>query len=432
MALESEPLGNIVSDLAAEIMLPKMVEVRQRFDSSHIKRQEIDLVVRKEMSRPQFAQQIQPGMTVAITCGSRGVANIDTITKAMVDVVKQRGANPFVFPAMGSHGGATARGQLEILTGYGVTEEKLGCPIRATMDTKIVGNTSDGMPVYVDKFALEADAILLCGRVKAHTAFRGAYESGLFKMAVIGLGKQQGAQTVHERGFALMGTLLPAIAKVVFANTKIIGGLGIVENAFNQTHTIKALTKEEIALEEPILLQQAKEKMGQIYFDNLDVLVVDKIGKDISGDGMDPNITGRFAVANVQGNKTIQRIAVLDLTEETHGNCNGIGLADVTTKRLVDKVDVDVTYPNVITSTVTCTPKIPLFTHTDKACIQIALKTCNGIDRERPRIVRIQDTCSLEKIWISEALAEEAAKNLNLELCGEAQEWPFDKDGNLW
>ena len=279
---------------------------------------------------------------------------------------------------------------------------------------------------------LEADAIILCGRIKAHTAFRGPYESGLYKMAVIGLGKQHGAEKVHECGFGPLGTLLPTIAKVVFENTKIIGGIGVIENAFEQTCKLKALTTEEITREEPALLQVAKEKMGKIYVDNLDVLVVDRIGKDISGDGMDPNITGRFAVDSVQGDKSIQRIAVLDLTEDTHGNCNGIGLADVTTRRLVDKVDVDVTYPNVITSTVTCTPKIPLFTHTDKSCIQIALKTCNNIDRLKPRIVRIQDTANLEKIWVSEALLEEVAAHPNLEVLGQAEEWPFDDTGNLW
>ena len=431
MALESRKENNVVSALAQSVTLPKMVKVRQLFDPDHINKGSIPAIVHKEMSRPVFAKGINRGDTVAITCGSRGVANIAVITKAIVDFVKSRGALPFVFPAMGSHGGATAEGQLAILTGCGVTEEFLGCEIRAAMDAEQIGVSSEGIPVYADHYALASDAIILCGRIKAHTAFRGPYESGLYKMAVIGMGKQRGAEKVHECGFGPLGQLLPGLAKAVFDNTKIIGGIGLVENAFDQTFKIRALTPAEITQEEPSLLEEAKNKMGQLFLDRLDVLVVDRIGKDISGDGMDPNVTGRFAVDSVKSGRAIQRIAVLDLTEETHGNCNGIGLADVTTKRLVDKVDVDVTYPNVVTSTVTCTPRIPLFTHTDEQCIKIALRTCNDIDRDNPRIVRIRDTMSLETIWVSEALLDEVKRHPNMELLGEAVDWPFNERGNL-
>ena len=188
---------------------------------------------------------------------------------------------------------------------------------------------------------------------------------------------------------------------------------------------------EEILDKEPDFLRRTKERLGKIYFDNIDVLVVDQIGKDISGDGMDPNITGRYAVPHMKGDIQVQHIAVLDLTEETHGNCNGLGLADVTTKRAVDKVDVDCTYPNVVTSTVLCTPKIPLFTHSDESCIQIALRTCNYIDREHPRIVHIQDTMNLEEIYISEAMLEEAKQNEHVEVLSAPEDWGFDKDGNI-
>ena len=430
MALETTKEGNMMSKLLAPVELPKMVKVRQLLDHSHIEPADIPALVMKELE--PMRDRIKPGMLVAITCGSRGVCNIAIITRAIVDFVKSCGGQPFVFPAMGSHGGATAEGQREILTGYGVTEEFLGCPIRATMEVVQVGETEEGMPVFVDRYAYEADGIILCGRVKAHTAFRGPYESGILKMSVIGLGKQHGAERIHRDGFSDLGRLLPMIAKVVFAKTNILGAVAVAENAFDQTCILEGLLKEEIFEKEPDILRRSKGRLGKIFFDDIDVLVVDQLGKDISGDGMDPNITGRYVVPHMKKEKNIQHIAVLDLTEASHGNCNGIGVADVTTKRFVDKVDVDCTYPNVLTSTVLCTPKIPMFTHTDKECIQLALKTCNYIDRQHPRIVHIKDTMRLEEIEVSEAMLEEARGNQNVEILGEPHEWPFDEDGNLW
>lgn len=430
MALETKKQGNVVTGLASAVKLPDMARVKQLLDHSHIETADIPGLVRRELER--LRGRIGPGNTVAITCGSRGVANIAVIIRAIADFVKECGGSPFVFPAMGSHGGATAEGQLEILASYHVTEETMGCPIRATMEVVQVGETPQGMPVYVDRYAACADAIILCGRVKAHTAFRGPYESGIMKMAVIGMGKQKGAETVHRNGFRELGAMLPVIGRVVLEHSPVIGALALVENAFDQTCIIKGMTKEEIFQEEPKLLAASKERLGRIYFDNIDVLVVDRIGKDISGDGMDPNITGRFAVPYMNEGIKVQHIAVLDLTKESHGNCNGLGLADVTTKRLVDKIDVDCTYPNVVTSTVLCTPKIPLFTHSDRSCIQIALGTCNYIDRENPRLVRIQDTMHLEEIWISRAMLEEAKQLREVEVLAEPQPWPFDEEGNLW
>ena len=431
MALDFK--GDVVSALAGTIELPRMVRVKQLLDGSHFEPEEIPGIVHAQLDRPEMRERIRPGMSVAITCGSRGVANIAIITKAIVDFVKECGGVPFVFPAMGSHGGATAEGQVGILTGYGVTEEFIGCPIRSSMEVVQVGNREDnGRPVYIDKYASEADGIILCGRVKAHTAFRGPYESGILKMAVIGMGKQRGAEQCHQDGFSEMAYDLPQIAKVIFDNTNILGAVALGENAFDQTCIIEGLLKEEVFDREPDILKRTKERLGKIYFDDIDVLVVDRIGKDISGDGMDPNITGRFAVSHVPTSKNVQHIAVLDLTEETHGNCNGLGLADVTTSRLVNKIDVDATFPNVVTSTVLCTPRIPLFTRSDEDCIKIALRTCNFIDRENPRIVHIQDTMRLEEIYISEAMLEEAKNNPNVEILSEPEAWPFDENGNLW
>lgn len=431
MALEFK--GDVVSALASNVTLPRMVRVKQLFDHSHYEPEEIPAIVRARLDRPEMRERIRPGMSVAITCGSRGVANIAIITKAIVDFVKECGGVPFVFPAMGSHGGATAEGQIGVLTGYGVTEAFLGCPIRSSMEVVQIGNREDnGWPVYVDKYAAEADGIILCGRVKLHTAFRGPYQSGILKMAVIGMGKQRGAEQVHQDGFRDMGYDLPQIAKVIFKNTNILGALALGENAFDETCIIEGLLKEEVFDREPDILNRTKERMGKIFFDDIDVLVVDRIGKDISGDGMDPNITGRFGVPSVPCSKNVQHIAVLDLTEETHGNCNGLGLADVTTARLVNKIDVDATFPNVVTSTVLGMPQIPLFTRSDEDCIKIALRTCNFIDREHPRIVHIQDTMRLEVIEISEAMLEEARNNPNVEILSEPDSWPFDEQGNLW
>ncbi len=430
MALNTVKEGNVVTRLADSTVLPKMVTVRQLLDHSHIDPADLPELVRTELE--PMRGRIRPRMSVAITCGSRGVCNIAVITRAIVDFVKSCGGQPFVFPAMGSHGGATAEGQREILRGYGVTEETMDCPIRATMEVVQVGETEEGMPVFVDRYAYEADGIILCGRVKAHTAFRGPYESGILKMSVIGLGKQHGAEHVHQDGFSDLGRLLPMIARVVFDKTNILGAVAVAENAFDQTCIVEGLLKEEIFEKEPDILRRSKERLGRIFFDDIDVLVVDRLGKDISGDGMDPNITGRFAVPYMESEKKVQHIAVLDLTEETHGNCNGLGLADVTTRRLVEKIDVDCTYPNVVTSTVLCTPKIPLFAHSDRACIQIALKTCNYIDRENPRIVHIKDTMRLEEIEISQAMLEEARANEHIQILGEPHDWPFDEEGNLW
>lgn len=436
MAFESNK-NSVIEQLSETIALPRMVRVRQSFDPAHIEPEDLPAVVQAQLDRSEVKAKIKPGMSVAITCGSRGISNIAIIVKAIVDFVKAQGADPFIFPAMGSHGGATAEGQLDVLKSYQVTEETMGCPIRATMETVYLGNTAEGSPVFQDKYAHDADGVILCGRIKAHTTFRGPYESGLLKMAVIGMGKQHGAEAVHESGFINMARVLPQFARVVFDHTNIIAGVGILENAFDQTYKIAGLTPDEIWEQEPALLKEAKSKMGRIWIENADVLVVDKIGKDISGDGMDPNVTGTFgspesACDGSPGPLKAQRTVVLDLTDASHGNANGIGVADVTTKRLVDKTNVDITYPNAVTSTLVVMVKMPMFAHTDEHAIQLAVRTCNMIDKVNPRIVRIKNTMELGHIWVSEALIPEVKAHPNMELDGEPEPWGFDENGNLW
>lgn len=433
MALKSNEKDNVVTKLVSDMTLPPMIKIRQIMDESHISPEEIPSLIREGFTRGSVRQRIKPGMRVAITCGSRGIANIAAITKSIVETVREMETEPFVFPAMGSHGGATAEGQIRVLSQYGITAEYLGCPIKSSMDTVKIGATPEGMPVFADKHALEADAVILCGRIKAHTAFQGPYESGLLKMAVIGMGNQLGAETAHESGFVHLGRLLPQCAKVTFENANIIAGVGIVENAFHKTCKIEVIDRDDIFDREPELLLEAKKRMGRILLDNLDVLVVDRIGKNISGEGMDPHVTGRFAVPEaVSGGINVKRLAVLDLTDETHGNFNGLGHADCTTKRVFDKADADETYPNGVTFTVIRVCKMPMFTHTDRACVQLALRTCNETDKKNPRIVRIRDTADVTTIWISPALLDEALQHPRIEVIGEPEEWAFDANGNLW
>ncbi|MGI6162095.1 MAG: lactate racemase domain-containing protein [Christensenellales bacterium] len=425
--------NNFVSKVCADVELPRMIKIRQKFDKTHIPAEGIDAAVRAELERDAIASRIKPGMSIGITSGSRGVANVAAITKAIVDFLKEKQAKPFVFPAMGSHGGATAEGQLEILEGFGITEENMGCPIKASMETVQIGVRDDGEAVRIDKIASEADGIIICGRIKAHTSFRGPIESGLVKMAVIGLGKQHGAETVHALGFPGMDQRLIHVGHIICDNCKILFGLGTIENAYDQTYKVAALTPDEIFEKEPELLLEAKSKMGKLMFKNADLLVVDRIGKDVSGDGMDPNVTNRYAcLPSTPDNICIQRIVALSLTKDTHHNANGVGMADITTRRLAADTILDITYPNAVTSTVVDVVKMPLIVESDKIAIQLGLRICNGIDRANPKVIRILDTMHLDEIYISEALREEAEQCEDIEIIGEPEEWKFNSEGNLW
>ena len=422
----------IVADLLRDVQLPKMAPIAQRFDSTHIEIEAIPELVREQLNRPEIACSFKPGMEVAVTVGSRGISNIALIIKSIADTLKSFGVTPFVVPAMGSHGGATAAGQRGVIEAYGVTEDYIGCEIRSSMETVEIGKTANGMPVRIDKNAYEADGIVVCGRVKPHTGFRGPYESGIMKMMAIGLGKQYGAEIIHADGFGRLKEYIPLYGNAILDNAKVLCGLALLENAYDQTREIISLTPQEIREQEPELLNRAKSYMPRILFDACDVLVVDRIGKNISGDGMDPNISGRFPAPYADGGINAQRVAVLALTEETHGNACGIGLADCTTRRLFQQMDLEQTYPNVITNTVVGEVKIPMIMENDKLAIQLALKSCNEIDRLHPRIIHIHTTLDMEHIEISEALLEEASANPDIEILGEPKPFPFDEDGNLF
>ena len=420
-----------VKSLLQDIPVPRMARIRQIFDGTHIETKDIQAVLQAQLQRPAVAQTIPPGGEVAITVGSRGITNTVLITKAIADFVKAKGATPFIVPAMGSHGGATAEGQRSILESYGVTEKSTGCEIRSSMETVQIGTTPNGKPVRIDKNAAEADGIIVVGRIKPHTAFRGPYESGLMKMMAIGLGKQYGASIVHEGGFENFAEDIPKYGTAILKHAKVLFGVGILENAYDKTRELHALTPQEIIDEEPGLLLKAKSYMPRILFDACDVLVVDEIGKNISGDGMDPNISGRFCTGCASGGIRAQRVAVLDLTDATHGNANGIGLADVTTRRVLNKMDFEATYPNTITNKITETMKIPMVMDSDKLAIQMAVRTCFGIDEAAARVIRIRNTMAMEYIEISESLLEEARRCPQIEIVTEPAPLLFDAQDNL-
>ena len=427
-------MGALVKQLCAEVRLPRMIRVRQIFGRGRIEVADIPSAVTARISLPGLGDYIKPGKRIAITCGSRGIANVSIITKAIVDFVKSRGAKPFVVPAMGSHGGATAEGQKALIESYGVTEEFIGCPILSSMETVVIGNSDEGHKVRIDKNAAEADGIIVAGRIKPHTDFHGVYESGLMKMMAIGLGKREGADICHQKGFGHMAHMIPLFGKTVLKHAPIVLGFGIMENAYSETCKFVALQPNEIEQEEPKLLDEARTHLPRICFKSTDVLVADRIGKDIAGTGLDPNVTGTSPCTPfiAEGGITALRTAILDLTDETHGIAFGIGAAHVITKRLFDKIDYDATYINAVTSRGVDFVRIPLIVDTDREAVQLALRTCIGNDSDHPRIIRITDSFHTEYLRISEAMVQEAKVNPRIEIVSDPEEWGFDKDGNLW
>ena len=418
-----------VADMVKETYVPKMFRVKQIFPRPKIEPEEIPEIIRKLLNDEKFASRVKPGMRIAITAGSRGIANVALTTKCIADFVKSRGAYPFVVPAMGSHGGATAEGQKEILAGYGITEDYMECPIISSMEVKKIGVNEEGRDVFIDKNAAEADGIILGCRIKPHTAFRGPYESGMMKMMAIGLGKQYGAEVCHEQGFKNMAKNVPMFGKCIIKNAPILFAVPTIENAFDETCKITAVAAEEIEALEPGLLKEAFSYMPKILVDSCDVLVVDQIGKNFSGDGMDPNITGTFCTPYASGGIQSQRVVVLDLSPETHGNGIGLGYSSATTKRVFDQLDLASMYPNAITCTVLGGVRIPIVMESDKEAIQVCIKSCNEIDKTNPRVVRIPNSLHLEHIMLSESYYEEAKRNPNLIIESEPEYLPFDEDG---
>ena len=420
---------DILRELLKDIPIPRMVRIRQTFAAARI--QDVAAALQDEFKRSGVLERITPGMSIAIAVGSRGVADIPTLTRVTIDAVKTRGGRPFIVPAMGSHGGATAQGQVEVLANLGVTEASAGCPILSSMDVVEIGRLDNGLPVYIDKHAYAADGIVVINRIKPHTAFRGVSESGLVKMVTIGLGKQKGAESCHAYSFRYMGEHLLAMAEISLSRAPILFGVGTVENAYDQVAKIVAVPAEQMLAVDRELLVEAKASMPKILFPQFDVLIIDQIGKDISGDGMDPNVTGRYPTPYASGGPEINKMVLLDLTEKTHGNANGMGTADFATRKLADKVNFPATYANGLTSTVVGPTHLPTILETDADAIRAAIKTCNARDLSRARVVRIKNTLQLGDIMISESLLEQAKNTPGIEVIGEPEELQFDAGGNL-
>lgn len=406
----------ILDDLLRDIPLPRMIKVRQNFHAPEI--ENVATEVQRAIAEAGVLSRIKPGDRVAIAVGSRGIAELPTLVRETVRAVRSTGGEPFLVPAMGSHGGATAKGQVEVLAHLGITEGTVGAPILSAMDPVEVGRLPSGLPVYTDKHAYHADKVVVINRIKPHTAFRGPVESGLMKMITIGLGKQKGAAAAHAYSFKYMAKHVPEMARIVMQNVPIIFGLATIENAYDRPAAIVAVPAEKLEETEPALLAKAKSLMPRLLFDPIDVLVVDEIGKDISGDGMDPNITGRYPTPYASGGPKITRVVVLSLTDSSDGNANGIGLADLTTEKVFRAIQWEKGYVNALTSTVLDTVRLPMWLQSERLAVKAAVKTSNCFDLTQVRLVRIQNTLSLREIWISESLLPEAKQRQDVEILG--------------
>ncbi len=412
---------------------PKIVRLRQHFDGPKV--DDIDSTVRAEMEKLDLAKKVRPGQTVALTAGSRGIANIPEILRAATRFIKDLGAQPFLVPAMGSHGGGTADGQREVLESYGITEEFVGAPIRASMAVVTVGTTPEGFPVVLDKHASEADHIGVVARVKPHTGFHGPIESGLLKMIMIGLGKHEGAKMYHRILLEFpYDQIVRSVHRTMQANASIAFGLAVVENGLDETAVIEAVASDRFEACEEELLKNAKLWLARLPFTEADLLIVDEIGKNISGSGMDTNVVGRkraFRGADApEGQPNMRFIFIRGLTDKTHGNAAGIGLADFTTKRLVDSMNYDATVINCVTSGYPEGANLPVYLGSDRDVIDSALSILGTRSSEKARIIRIKNTLSLATVEASEPCLEELRPVTKFDT-GERHELCFDNSGNL-
>jgi len=418
------PVYEEIEELLAEVEPPRVALVEQSVDSPTALGD-----IRAAVGEALRSVEI-PGGSVAIGVGSRGVGRIGDVVAALVGLLKEAGAEPFIVPAMGSHGASTAEGQARVLAHLGVSEERAGCPVRATMEAVKIGETPAGVAVYMDRNAYEADSVIVVNRIKPHTAFRGEVESGPTKMLAIGLGKQKGAHSVHAAGWANIHETIPEAARVAVEGGKVAFGLAVLENADEEPYRVAAIPAERLEESEAPLLEEAKRNLLRLPFDEIDVLVVDEIGKNISGDGADPNVTGRYPTPYATGGPAVERMVFLDLTEETGGNANGLGMADVVTERLASKMDRPSTYLNALTSTTPTPVKTPMIMPDDRAAIAAALVMCAGVSPREARLVRIQNTLKLRRMWVSEALLREVDAE-KLDVIEEPRAMQFDEVGAL-
>lgn len=429
-------------------MIPKMIEVTQSFPPSN----QLDFanVVRNQFAVSGVLGQIKPGMRIAVGVGSRGISNLSRIVKSVLEVLADAGAQPFIVPAMGSHGGATPEGQMRVLAEYGVTEESMGVPIHAAMSVRKIGEAFGGRDIVFSAAALDADAVVAVNRVKPHTDFHGPMGSGIQKMLAVGFGKQVGANLAHSA--AVHNGYLEAFrefARVALEKVPVLCGVAIVEDQHHETAEIEVLAREQIVSGEAQLIARAAELMPRLPLDEVDLLIVDEMGKEISGTGMDTNVIGREIHgyssmlhgnghgraagdgSSVGRSSLIHRILVCSLTKKSNGNGTGLGLADFATKRLVNALDLRATYMNALTSLGVLTPKIPIYFDTDREAVEQALATLASLHAERLRVVRIANTLRLDRMLVSESCADALRGRPGVTVGGTAEEMRFDRDGNL-
>lgn len=414
--------------------LPRIALCRQTFDAGRVD-DPAQAVAGALAGAACVARRVKPGMRIAITAGSRGIASFPELLQAIVAGLRERGAQPFVVPAMGSHGGATAEGQRALLAKLGITEARIGCAIESSMETVEIGVLDNGMSVQIDRLAHEADGIVLFNRIKPHTSFRAPLESGLAKMLAIGLGKQSGAESCHSRGIDRVGEFVAQMAAMKLERCKVLFGIGTIENAYDQLAKVVVLDREGMLEAEQPFLREAMANMPRLPLGDpaqplangpLDVLIVDEIGKEFSGTGMDPNITGRFSSPRMTGGPQISRLAVLGLSARTAGNGNGAAQADVVTHRLADAFDPEQTYPNAFTSTVLRNAGLPMAMPCDRTAIQAVVRTCLAENPQRPRLLRIANSLQLEWLYASEGMLDELAARPGVEVVGAPEDMRFE------
>jgi hypothetical protein len=408
--------------------IPKVCRIRQKFNTDKI--ENIEEEIYRQFSAIQVQNIVKPGMRIAVTAGSRGIANIQKIIRTVCEYLKSFGAEPFIVPSMGSHGGATADGQVRVLEKLGITEKSVGVPILSSMDVVEIGETSKGVKVYMDKIAYSSDGIVVVNRVKPHTDFSGEIESGLLKMIAVGLGKHKGCSAMHAGGLA---ATIPEAAGVALNKAPILFGLAILENSRDETYKLKALRPSDFEREEKLLLKEAKTLVPKLPVDELDVLVVQKIGKMYSGTGMDTKVIGRIRVFGEKEPEVprINKIIALDLDENSYGNALGIGLADITTRRLFDRIDFDVTYANIIPTTYLERGKIPVIMPDDCEAIKTALKTIGNVHPEEVKLGIIKNTLHIEELYLTRAAITQVKNQSDIEILEEDLELEFDENNSL-
>lgn len=422
-------MKNSLNLILDDVPLPRFAKVHQDLPAPRL--DDVPGRIAEQLARPEFDQTVQAGQRIGITVGSRGIANMPLIVRTFADWVKSKGATPVIIPAMGSHGGATAEGQQQMLLGMGFTPENTGCEIVSSLDVTELGEV-DGLKVLFSSDALACDGLILCNRIKAHTDIVGPIESGLFKMAAIGVGKHRGALQAHSRGLDKAGQMIQKIAPVMFKKANIIFGVGVLENSLDQTRDVVLIETDKIEETEPRLLEESRGHLPRLLIHDIDVLIVDYMGKNISGDGMDPNVLGRSLIGIKNPEMNVNKIVVLDMTPESHGNATGLGLADIATARLFDQIDFTAMFTNGVTSNGIAGSRIAPFMPNQKMALQCASRLTLIPDLTKSRMVRIVNTLDVAEIWVSEPLLDEVAADPALTQLTDATELVFDENDDLF